>query len=101
MFTATGRALLLLPLVVSACVSTRLVPLAPQTSRELRDHSVVVLKTGRRVPLVQARLTADSIFGERETGGPFAVSRDSVAAVEESSPSVVRSASMSPTVRSS
>jgi len=90
MFAARGRALILLPLVVSACASTRLVPLAPQTSRELRDYSVVVLKTGRRVSLAQGRLTADSVLGERESGGRFAASRDSVATVEESSLSVVR-----------
>ena len=89
MFGATGRALILL-LVASGCASTHRVPLASQTSQELRDYSVVVLRTGRQVRLAQGRLTADSVLGERERGGPFAVSRDSVAAVEESSLSVPR-----------
>ena len=87
---ATRRALILVPLVVSACASTQRVPLAPQTSRELRDYSVVELRTGRRVRLANGRLTADSVLGERESGGRFAVSRDSVTTVEESSLSVVR-----------
>ena len=90
MFAARARTLILLPLVVSACASTRRAPLAPQTSNELRDYSVVVLKTGTRVRLAQGRVTADSVLGERESGGRFAVSRDSVATVEESSLSVVR-----------
>lgn len=90
MFAANRRALILLPLLASACASTQVVRPAPETSRELREYSVVVLKSGRRVPLAQGRLTADSLLGERERGGRFAVSRDSVATVEESSLSVVR-----------
>ena len=64
MSAAIGRSLILL-VVAAACGSTHLVPLAPQTSRELPDHSVVVLRTGGRVQLAQGRLTADSLLGER------------------------------------
>lgn len=84
MLAATGRALILLVLA-SACASTRLVPMAPQTPRELPRYSDVVLKTGRRVQLAEGRLTADSLLGARRSGERFAVSRDSVAAVEQSS----------------
>ena len=90
MFAASSRALILLPLLVSACAATRHVPMTPQTSRELSDYGVVVLTTGRRVPIRQGRLTADSVIGERDIGGRFAVSRDSVATVEESLVSIPR-----------
>jgi hypothetical protein len=83
MSAMSRRTLVLVPLLASACHTLRPVPLAPEVSRELPARSWVVLKGGERVRLDRGRVTADSVVGSQRDGGRFAVSRDSVAFVEE------------------
>jgi hypothetical protein len=76
--------LFFVPLLTSACYAWSPVGLAPTASRELAPHSRVVGKGGAQVTLRTGRVTADSIIGLRgDTTGRFAISRDSVARVEE------------------
>ena len=71
------------PLLACACYSWSPVRLAPTVSGELPPHSRVIRKGGARLTLYTGRVTADSIIGSRGDSGRIAISRDSVARVEE------------------
>lgn len=79
----SGRKLILLPLLACACQSRRVAPLELGTAGALPTHSWVVLTGGTRVPVDRGMFTRDSIIGFQGAGERFAVSRDSVASVEE------------------
>ena len=79
----SGRYSILLPLLACACQSYRVVPLEPRNSGSLPTHSWVSLTGGARLPVDGGHFTRDSVFGTQGAGGRFAVSRESVAFVEE------------------
>lgn len=78
-----SRRLIVVPLLVCACYSWTPVPVAPKVSAELPAHSRVVRKGGKQVALYKAHVTADSIIGSQWDSARYAVSRDSVARVED------------------
>ena len=90
MIGLSRRRLIFLPLVLCACQSWRTVPLAPKDSGALPDHVWVVRLGGERVPVERGRVTTDSLIGRGGGGGRFAVSRDSIAFVEERRVSALR-----------
>jgi hypothetical protein len=75
--------MILLPLLACGCQSWSTVKLAPQETGSLPKHSWVVMMTGARVPVEGGQFSRDSIVGTQGAGARFAVSRDSVAYVEE------------------
>ena len=86
------RTLLVVPLLVCACHTWRNVPLAPQASERLPDHSWVVRVGGERVPVEGGSATPDSIVGTRPDQSRIAIPRDSVAYVEVRQVSALRTA---------
>ena|SRR5215210_5168222 len=78
----SGRHLLFLPLLASACQSLRSVEVEPRSVTSLPTHSWVVLVGGARVPVERGIVTRDSIVGFQDNGKRFAVSHDSVASLE-------------------
>lgn len=81
----SGRHLILLPLLASACQSHRIAPLELSGTGSLPTRSWVMLVGGTREPVDRGMFTRDSIVGFHGAGERFAVSRDSVASVEERS----------------
>jgi hypothetical protein len=79
----SGRQLILLPLLVCGCQSLQVVPLDRSGSGSLPPHSWVVMIGGARVPVEGGFFSRDSIVGLQGAGRRFAVSRDSVAFIEE------------------
>ena len=77
------RTFILLPLLATACQTWSAVRLAPNETGALPKHSWVVMMGGARVPVEGGQFTRDSIVGTQGAGARFAVSRDSVAYVEE------------------
>jgi hypothetical protein len=77
-----ARLIVVVPLLACACHSWSTVPISPNTSGPLPEHSTVVLIGGRRVQVDDGLTTRDSLFGARLNGARFAVHRDSVAYVE-------------------
>jgi hypothetical protein len=57
--------------------------MAPTVSGELPPNSRVVRKGGAKVRLFTGRVTSDSVIGSRSDSGRIAISRDSVARVEQ------------------
>jgi len=84
--------LLVVPLVLCACHTYRTVPLSPQASGRLPEHSWVVRMGGERVPVEGGAATRDSIIGTRPDGSRVAIPRDSVAYVESREVSALRTA---------
>jgi len=86
MHVLSGRHLILLPLLACACQSRRIAPIELSSAGSLPTHSWVVLISGTRVPVDRGMFTRDSIVGFQGVGEHrFAISRDSVASVEERS----------------
>jgi hypothetical protein len=83
MRSGTSRILTLIASLTCACHSWTPVTLAPKASAELPAHSRVVRRAGAPVPLSRATVTADSVTGTRRDGARYAISRDSVARVDE------------------
>ena len=86
------RTVLVVPLLAGACHSWSNVPLAPQASVRLPDHSWVVRVGGERVPVEAGSTTPDSIIGTRPDHSRIAIPRDSVAYVEVRKVSALRTA---------
>jgi hypothetical protein len=74
---------LILPLLACACSSWHPVALAPARSGLLPDHVRIVRTSGKRVEVHGALVKSDSVAGIRGNGTYIAISRDSVASVEE------------------
>jgi hypothetical protein len=90
------RHLIFLPLLACACQSRRVAPLELSGAGSLPTYSWVVLVGGARVPVDRGMITRDSIVGFQGTGERFAVSRDSVASVEERRPRATSPSVMGP-----
>ena len=78
------RHLLLLPLLACATQHPQVVPLDPlRGAGVLSMHSLVTMRGGARVPVDGGVFSRDSVVGTHVAGHRFAVSRDSVAFIQE------------------
>jgi hypothetical protein len=77
------RRLFLVSLAACACHTWSPIALSPSDSAVLPAHIRIVRMGGERIEVRTGRVTPDSVVGTRRPGGSLALSRDSVASVEE------------------